>query len=108
MPAPCSRASSQWSFCAKQIGPPSPCSLFHYRDKQQRETDVILERHGGEVVGIEVKASATPTGADFAGLRYLRDKLGARFKAGALIYTGADTLPFGDRLAAVPLSGLWH
>ncbi len=27
---------------------------------------------------------------------------------GALIYTGADTLPFGDRLAAVPLSGLWH
>jgi uncharacterized protein len=85
-----------------------PVSLFHYRDKQQREVDVILERHSGEVVGIEVKAAATPTSADFAGLRYLRDKLGARFRAGALIYTGADTLPFGDRLAAVPLSGLWH
>ncbi len=85
-----------------------PVRLFHYRDKQQREVNVILERHSGEIVGIEVKAAATPTSADFAGLRYLRDKLGTRFKAGALIYTGADTLPFGDRLAAIPLSGLWH
>lgn len=83
-------------------------SLYHYRDKQQREVDVILERRSGEVVGVEVKAAATPTSADFAGLRHLRDKLGARFKAGALIYTGADTLPFGDRLAAVPLNGLWR
>ncbi len=85
-----------------------PVRLFHYRDKQQREVDVILERHSGEVAGIEIKAAATPTSADFAGLRHLRDKLGSRFKAGTLIYLGADTLPFGDRLAAVPLSGLWR
>lgn len=85
-----------------------PLRLFHYRDRQQREVDLILEHHGGDVAAIEVKAAATPTSGDFAGLRYLRDKLGARFKAGALIYLGADTLPFGDRLAAVPLSGLWH
>lgn len=82
-------------------------SLFHYRDQQQREADVVLERHSGEVVGVEIKATATATEKHFAGLRYLRDKLGARFKAGALIYTGAETLPFGDRLAAVPLEGLW-
>lgn len=84
-----------------------PVRLFHYRDKQQREVDVIVERHDGEVAGVEVKAGATPTSADFAGLRYLRDKLGARFKAGVVLHTGADTLPFGDRLTAVPLSGLW-
>jgi predicted AAA+ superfamily ATPase len=84
-----------------------PVQLFYYRDKQQREVDVILERHSGEIVGIEVKASATPSFGDFAGLRYLRDKLGRRFKAGAVLYTGADTLPFGDRLAAIPISGLW-
>jgi len=84
-----------------------PVQLFHYRDKQQREVDVILERHSGEVVGIEIKASATPAASDFAGLHYLRDKLGARFKAGVVLHTGADTLPFGDRLAAIPVSGLW-
>lgn len=57
---------------------------------------------------MEVKAAATASSADFAGLRYLRDKLGARFKAGVVLHTGADTQPFGDRLAAVPISGLWR
>jgi hypothetical protein len=85
-----------------------PVSLYHYRDKEQREVDVIVERYGGEVAGVEVKASATVGAKDFAGLRYLRDKLGTRFKGGAVLYTGSDTLPFGDRLAAVPLSGLWN
>lgn len=84
-----------------------PVQLFHYRDKQQREVDVVLERHDGDVVGVEVKASATPATGDFAGLRYLRDKLGNRFKSGVVLHTGADTLPFGDRLAAVPVAGLW-
>jgi predicted AAA+ superfamily ATPase len=37
-----------------------PVQLFHYRDKQRREVDVIVERHDGDAVGIEVKASATP------------------------------------------------
>jgi predicted AAA+ superfamily ATPase len=84
-----------------------PVLLFHYRDKEQREIDVVMERHSGEVVGVEVKATATPSRQDFAGLRYLRDKLGTRFKAGVVLYTGSDTLPYGDRIAAVPLSGLW-
>ena len=84
-----------------------PVQLFHYRDKQQREVDVILERHSGEIIGIEAKASATPAPNDFAGLRYLRDKLGSRFKGGAVLYVGANALPFGDRLTAVPVSGIW-
>lgn len=84
-----------------------PVELFHYRDKQQREVDLVIERHDGDVIGIEVKASATPAAVDFKGLTYLRDNLGSRFKMGAVLHTGADTLPFGDRLAAVPVSGLW-
>ena len=75
--------------------------LFHYRDKQ-REVDVILERHSGEVAGVEVKAAATPTSADFAGLRYLREKLDSRFKAGVVLYLGTDTLPFGEHLVPEP------
>ncbi len=84
----------------------SPASLFHYRDKQQREVDVILEL-GSEVAGVEVKTAASVAAKDFAGLRHLRDKLGNRFKAGVVLYTGKRTLSFGDRLAAVPLCGLW-
>jgi predicted AAA+ superfamily ATPase len=85
-----------------------PLTLHHYRDQRQHEVDVVLERYSGEIVGVEVKAGATPRNTDFEGLRFLRDKLGSRFKAGALIYTGSQTLPFGDRLAAVPVSGLWR
>jgi predicted AAA+ superfamily ATPase len=82
-------------------------SLLHYRDKQQREVDIVLERRGGDIVGVEVKSAATIRSRDFAGLRYLRDRLGDRFKAGVVLYTGQRTLPFGERLRAVPLCGLW-
>jgi predicted AAA+ superfamily ATPase len=81
--------------------------LFHFRDRDQREVDIVLEHRDGSVSAIEVKASATVRSRDFRGLRHLRDKLGDQFKAGALLYTGASTVPFGERLAAVPICGLW-
>ncbi|MFT4035549.1 MAG: hypothetical protein QM679_08235 [Patulibacter sp.] len=41
------------------------------------------------------------------GLRYLRDRLGERFVAGAVLHAGAATLPISDRIWALPLSALW-
>ena len=64
----------------------SETRLHHYRDKAQREVDVVLERNDGGIIGIEVKAAATVTTDDFRGLRFLRDKLGTQFKAGAVLY----------------------
>jgi predicted AAA+ superfamily ATPase len=85
-----------------------PPILHHFRDRSQREVDVVLERRNGDVCAVEVKAGATLRASDFAGLRYLRDRLGDRFRAGAVVYPGGQTLPFGERLAAVPISGLWR
>ena len=82
-------------------------SLFHYRDKGGREVDIVIEADSGDIAGVEVKSAASVGGDAFAGLRRLRDKLGKRFKFGAVLYAGERTLPFGDRLAAVPISGLW-
>jgi uncharacterized protein len=82
-------------------------SLFHYRDKKGHEVDIVLESATGEIGGVEVKAAASVGRDDFAGLRRLRGKLDARFKCGVVLYTGERTLPFGDRLWAVPLAGLW-
>lgn len=84
-----------------------PPRLYHYRDKEKREVDIVIERRDGIVVAVEVKTAASATSRDFRGLRHLRDKLGDRFNGGALLYTGEATVPFGDRLAAVPLCGLW-
>lgn len=87
---------------------PEPVRLYHYRDKEKREVDALLERRDGSIVAIEVKATASVTRADFRALRHLRGRLGGRFKAGALLYAGEQTVPFGERLAAVPLCGLWR
>ncbi len=81
--------------------------LYHFRTAGGREVDIVLEDKSGSVVGIETKLGSTPTQGDFSGLAHLRDKLGRRFKAGLLVNTGPDTLPFGDRLWAIPASALW-
>jgi predicted AAA+ superfamily ATPase len=84
-----------------------PPRLYHLRDRDRHEVDLVLERRDGSVVGIEIKASASSGASDFRGLRLMRERLGERFAFGALLYTGPGTVPFGDRLAAVPLSALW-
>lgn len=81
--------------------------LHHFRTPGGREVDIVGETNDGSVIGIEVKIGASPRKSDFSGLAHLRDALGDRFKAGALVNTGAETLPFGDRLWAVPVAGLW-
>jgi uncharacterized protein len=82
--------------------------LHHYRDQPGNEVDLVLERLNGEVVGIEVKASANPRPRDASGLKLLRDRLGDRFRQGILFHLGANRLPLGERIAAVPLAALWH
>lgn len=80
---------------------------FHFRDQQMREVDIVLERDDGMIVGLEIKGSATVRSGDFGGLRTLAEVCGERFAFGAVLFDGADVVPFGDRLAAVPLSNLW-
>lgn len=80
----------------------------HFRDRDMREVDIVLERDDGMIAGIEVKASATVKAGDFSGLRALADACGDRFAFGAVLYDNTDVVPFGDRLAAAPLSSLWN
>lgn len=92
----------------KQLSWSDPhATLFHYRTATGAEVDVIVEWPDGTVAGIEVKASATVGASDFAGLKSLRDRTGAQFRAGAIVYLGDRVVPFGDRLWLVPVSALW-
>lgn len=81
--------------------------LFHYRDKDQNEVDVVIENAIGEVVGIEVKAAATVNASDFKGLRKLADACGPRLRCGLVLYDGDTILPFGTQLYAAPIASLW-
>jgi predicted AAA+ superfamily ATPase len=82
-------------------------SLSHFRDRDGAEVDLVLEHPDGRVVGIEVKATSTPSAADLRGLRYLADRLGERFHFGVLLHTAPEATRFGPNIAALPVSALW-
>lgn len=82
-------------------------SLMYYRDTDQAEVDVVIENSAGQLVGVEVKATATVKAADLRGLKKLANLAGDQFKLGVLLYDGAETLPLGEGLWAAPLSSLW-
>jgi hypothetical protein len=82
--------------------------LYHYRTKDHVEVDAVLESADGRIVAIEVKASSTIRTEDLAGLRHLASRIGPRFVAGYVLYTGQQTLPFGDKLRALPIDTLWN
>ncbi|MBD3340069.1 MAG: DUF4143 domain-containing protein [Candidatus Lokiarchaeota archaeon] len=82
-------------------------NIFYYRSVSGKEVDFVLENRADHIVGIEVKAAATVRASDFAGLKELRSLVGGKFIRGIVMYTGNSTVPFGENLFAVPMSGLW-
>lgn len=80
--------------------------VYHYR-RGRDEIDLVLENRGGDIAAVEVKASVSLAAGDWRAMAKLRDARSASFRCGVLFYTGKDTVPLGDRLFAVPLSGLW-
>jgi len=89
---------AEWSEIAPQV--------YHYR-RGSDEVDLVLENRAGEIAAIEVKGKVSLQRKDWRALEKLRDKRDSDFKCGIVIHTGSQTVPLGDRLFAVPLSGLW-
>lgn len=84
------------------------CTFSHFRDKDKNEVDIVLENRRGEVVGIEVKASATVSPKDFSGMRKLAEASGKKFVQGLVLYDHDQVVPFADNMFAAPLSSLWN
>jgi predicted AAA+ superfamily ATPase len=82
--------------------------LYHYRTRDGVEVDIVLEDRRGHVVAFDVKAGSTVRAEDFRGLRHLAERLGDSLVVGAVLYTGHQTLPFGPRFRAIPISALWE
>ncbi len=82
--------------------------LHHFRTHAGQEVDIVLEDARGRVVGIEVKAAATVTGADLNGLRSLAEIAGKAFVQGIVLHLGPSSIPFGSNLVACPLPALWE
>ena len=87
---------------------PTDIRFHHFRDRDGYEVDIVIERAGQRIAGIEVKASATIRDRDFRGLRKLKSSAGRRFAGGAVLYDGETSAGFGDDLYAVPIRMLWE
>lgn len=85
-----------------------PIELFHYRDKDKIEVDLILETYSGQTIGIEIKASATVTNADFLGLRKFQKLAGKQFSMGIILYDGDHSTQHEDKLYSIPIGCLWE
>jgi uncharacterized protein len=83
-------------------------NLYHYRSHEGDEVDLILEDRAGKLIGIEVKATATPLSDDFKGLRRFANDVGKRFHRGFVLHTGERVTPAGDNLWALPINILWE
>lgn len=82
-------------------------SIHHYR-RERAEVDLVLESHDGAIAAIEAKAGASLGASDLRALTALRDAVGEKFRAGVVLHTGAQTVPLGRRLWALPVCALWN
>ena len=81
--------------------------LYHFRDREGAEVDIVIDAGHRGIAGIEVKAAATVDRGDFRGLRKLQHATGDTFAKGIVLYDGEACVPFGDGLWAVPAGMVW-
>jgi predicted AAA+ superfamily ATPase len=81
---------------------------FHLRDANGRhKVDIVIELADGRVIGIEVKATSSPTERDARHLRWLQEALGDRFAGGVVFHTGPRGFRLTPDLLALPICVLW-
>ncbi|GAA2631474.1 ATP-binding protein [Paractinoplanes durhamensis] len=82
--------------------------MYHLRDANgRREIDLLIEARDGQIIAIEVKATAAPSREDGRHLEWLRERLGSRLAMGLLVHSGPRVFGLAERILAVPIAGLW-
>jgi predicted AAA+ superfamily ATPase len=82
--------------------------LYHYRDRENREIDFIVENEAGELLGVEVKSGSAVSRNDARHMAWFKNNLARdRSFVGIVLYTGENTLPLGQDMYAVPIAALW-
>ena len=81
--------------------------LYHYRDREKREIDFVIQNENN-IYGIEVKSGSYVTKEHFKHTEWFRKNLtGDKHFTGIVLYTGQHVVPFGENMLAVPINNLW-
>ncbi|SEE22018.1 ATP-binding protein [Ruania alba] len=85
----------------------SEFDLYHFRDRNGLEVDVVIEFADGSVFLIEVKATSTYRSEHTRGMRALADRIGTRFIGGAVLGLSTHRRQLADRIWGLPITTLW-
>lgn len=82
--------------------------LFHYRDREKREIDFLIERDDGALLGIEIKAGSAISTSDFKHLKWFKENIAKKNNfIGIVIYAGEHIGSMGEGLWAIPFGEIW-
>ena len=83
--------------------------IYHYRDRENREIDFIIESEDEQIACIKVRSGSAISKSDFKYIGWFRDNIVEDKNIVTIIlYSGENTLSFGDSLLAVLLVALWR
>ncbi|MEY3196899.1 MAG: hypothetical protein RLZZ59_267 [Pseudomonadota bacterium] len=83
-------------------------TLYHYRDRDRREIDFIIEDAFGDILAIEVKAGSAVTKEHFKHIEWFKNNMAeGRSFTGIVLYTGEHMVSFGEGLFAVPIEAIF-
>lgn len=82
--------------------------LYHYRDREKREIDFLIEREDRSILAVEVKSGITVRKSDFKHIEWFgKNLVKGKPLTGIVLYAGEDIMPFSKNLWAVPFDCLW-
>ena len=82
--------------------------LYHYRDREKREIDFIIQDTNDNIYGIEVKSGSSVTKEQFKHIKWFKENLAKNKNfIGIVLYTGEQVVSFGENMLAVPINNLW-
>lgn len=82
--------------------------LYHFRDRDGLEVDIVVEFADGRVFLLEVKASQTYRAEQVKGIQGLAVKLGDRFLGGAVLSLAKESVQLAQGIWGFPLAILWE
>jgi uncharacterized protein len=86
----------------------TPFTLFHFRDLDGLEVDIVIELADGRLLALEVKSSTSITEKSWTNLIRFRDRFPDRNITGACLHAGTQTGIIDGWLHILPITALWQ
>lgn len=81
--------------------------MMHFRYRNYREIDFLIQNEKGGYLGIEVKTAETLDAKDFADLKWFSEQPAIKDFTGIVFYAGNMVTSPAKRLYGIPMASMW-